>query len=254
MLLAIDVGNTHTVFALHEGCEWVAMWRRPTHDDVTEDMLAVWLKTLFSMTCLEWKVDQAVCASVVPSMNGILDRFCEQWLQVRLQFVKDGPSVGLPVDYDGHLGPDRIANALGALSQFEPPFIVVDCGTATNFDVVDANGNFVGGAIMPGLQTVADALTRKTSKLPPVELSAPEKAIEKSTVGAIQAGLMYGYAGGVDAIVNRMKCELGSEDVKVIATGGLGSLLLGITNSVDVYEPTLTIDGLSIAASRLPHH
>ena len=251
MLLAIDVGNTHTVFALWDGDRWLAIWRRPTHTEITEDGIAVWLKSLFDMTCLDWNVEHAICASVVPSINGVLDRFCEQWLQVRLRFLSDGDSVGLPVGYEGQLGADRIANALAALSRFEPPFIVVDCGTATNFDVVDASGKFVGGAIMPGLEVTRDVLTKKTANLKQVELVAPERALATNTINGIQSGLMYGYAGGVDAVVSRIKGELGNEPVKVIATGGLGSLLMGLCTTLDVYEPTLTIDGLVIASDRL---
>lgn len=254
MLLAIDVGNTHTVFALKASDDWLAIWRRPTHVDTTEDGLAVWLRALFDMTCLEWQVSQAVCASVVPSLNGILDRFCEQWLQVRLRFLTDGAAVGLPVDYDGHVGADRLANALGALDEHEPPFIVVDCGTATTFDVVDQNGKFIGGSIMPGLALQAEYLTKRTSRLPPVELVVPDRALGKSTVTAIQSGLMFGYAGAVDAIVNRIRCEIDAKDAKVIATGGLGSLLLGLSSTIELYEPTLTIDGLAVAAKRLAVH
>lgn len=251
MLLAIDVGNTHTVFALWDGDRWMAIWRRPTHTETTEDGIAVWLRALFEMTCLDWNVERAICASVVPSVNGMLDRFCEQWLQVRLRFLSEGESVGLPVDYEGPVGADRLANALGALSRFEPPFMVVDCGTATTFDVVDAAGTFVGGAIMPGIELTRDALTLRTANLKQVELVAPERALAKNTIHAIQSGIMYGYAGALDAMVNRIKNEMKLDNLRVVATGGLGSILMGLSTSLDSYEPTLTIDGLVVAAERM---
>ena len=253
MLLAIDVGNTHTVFAVTEGDQWLAMWRRPTHIEATEDILAVWLRSLFDMSCLDWRVSRAICSSVVPALNGTLDRFCEQWLQVRLQFLTDPAAVGIETDYDGHLGSDRIANVLGALSKYDPPFIIVDCGTATTFEVVDERGVFVGGAIMPGLEVTSQALTSKTSRLPQVELTVPDRVLAKNTVDAMRSGLMFGYAGSIDTIVKKLIAETEMKDPQVIATGGLGSVVTGPSCTITEYDPTLTLDGLAIASERLNH-
>ncbi len=251
MLLAIDIGNTHTVFAVNEGDQWLAIWRRPTHADATEDLIAVWLRALFNMSCLEWRVTRAICSSVVPALNGVMDRFCEQWLQVRLQFLTDAESVGLKSDYEGGLGSDRIANVLGALAKYDSPFIIVDCGTATTLEVVDATGTFIGGAIMPGLEVMSQALTHRTSQLPQIELSTPDRVLGKNTRDAVRSGLMYGYAGGIDALIRKISCEAELHEPMVIATGGLGSLMLGPSCMITEYDPTLTLDGLAIAADRL---
>lgn len=251
MLLAIDVGNTHTVVGLWDGEEWVALWRRRTDPEDTEDELAVWLKGLFDLHCLPWKVDAAVCGSVVPAMDDILDKLCDRFLRVRLQFLRTGDQVGLNVDYSPPhgVGADRLANALGALEKYDPPIIVVDFGTATTFDAIDGTGSYVGGAILPGVRIASRALFDRAAKLPQVELRAPATALGKDTAHSLQSGIMFGYAGSVDALSRRISDELGG--ATVIATGGLGSHFLGLCESLQAFEPTLTLDGLRIASERL---
>jgi type III pantothenate kinase len=251
MLLAIDVGNTNTVVGVWDGSAWLALWRRRTEPEETEDQLAVWLKGLFDLKGLPWKVDSAICASVVPAMDGVLDKLCERYLDVRLRFVRTGAEVGLDVTYrpPTAVGADRIANALGALDKYTPPVIVVDFGTATTFDSIDATGAYVGGAILPGVNISSQALFDRAAKLPAVEFRAPETALGRDTVHSLQSGIMFGYAGAIDALARRISAELGG--AKVIATGGLGSLFLGLCESIEELEPTLTMDGLRVASERL---
>jgi type III pantothenate kinase len=251
MLLAIDVGNTNTVVGVWDGSAWLALWRRRTEPEETEDQLAVWLKGLFDLKGLPWKVDSAICASVVPAMDGVLDKLCERYLDVRLRFVRTGAEVGLDVTYrpPTAVGADRIANALGALDKYTPPVIVVDFGTATTFDSIDAAGAYVGGAILPGVNISSQALFDRAAKLPAVEFRAPETALGRDTVHSLQSGIMFGYAGAIDALARRISSELGG--AKVIATGGLGSLFLGLCESIEDLEPTLTMDGLRVASERL---
>ncbi|HWD37531.1 MAG TPA: type III pantothenate kinase [Fimbriimonas sp.] len=255
MLLAIDVGNTHSVFGLWDGLEWIAVWRHTTDPDMTEDELAAWLRPLFEINGLEWKLEDAVCASVAPAVNETLDRLCERWFGLKLKFVRGGQSIGLEVDYHpvASVGADRLANALGALQKYEPPLIVVDFGTGTNFDVVDAESRYVGGAIMPGVLVGSEALFRKAAKLPHVDrlsLVAPQSAIGKSTVESLQSGIVLGYAAAIDGLVRRIRTELGG-DCRVIATGGLGAMFHGLCETIEAFEATMTLDGLRVAAARL---
>src|SRR5579862_4229792 len=160
MLLAIDVGNTHTVFGLWDGGSWKGIWRRSTNPLETEDQLAVWLNGVHRISCLEMDIDAMIVASVVPQMDSNLKLLATRWLRVTPYFLKGGTSVGLDIDYDPPhaVGADRIANALGALAKFKPPIVIVDFGTATTFDSIDAKGTYVGGAILPGVAIASQAL------------------------------------------------------------------------------------------------
>lgn len=251
MLLAIDVGNTHTVYGLWDGEAWVANWRRATAPDETEDQLAGWLHGMFALCELPWKIDEAICGSVVPAMNGALDKLCDRWFGVRLRFLDRGNQVGLSVLYDppSAVGADRLANALGALAKYEPPVTIVDFGTATTFDAIDQDGAYTGGAILPGLRIGSQALFDRAAKLPQVDFVAPATAVGKNTVHALQSGIMLGYAGAIDALARRIQAELGGGSV--IATGGLGAHFLGLCETLGCYEPTLTLEGLVIASKRL---
>lgn len=253
MLLAIDVGNTNTVVGVWDGSGWLSLWRRRTDPEETEDQLAVWLKGLFDLCDIPWKVDSAICASVVPAMDGVLDKLCEQYLNVRLRFLRTGANVGMEVTYNPPhaVGADRIANALGALEKYEPPVIVVDFGTATTFDSIDKNGSYVGGAILPGVGISSQALFDRAAKLPQVEFRAPEFALGRDTVQSLQSGIMFGYAGAIDALAGRISKELGG--ARIVATGGLGSLFIGLCDTIEALEPTLTMDGLRIASDRIGH-
>jgi type III pantothenate kinase len=255
MLLAIDVGNSHAVFGLHNGDRWAAVWRRATRTEETEDELGGWLRSLLTAQDIQPTIDAAVCASVVPSLNQSLLWMCRRWFGVELNFLQGGVSVGLVVKYDppGSVGADRLANALGALENYRPPLIVVDFGTGTNFDVVDSEGAYIGGAIMPGVLVGSDALFKKAAKLPHVQglsLTEPERAIGGNTVDSLRSGIVLGYASAIDGLVRRMAEELNAE-CGVISTGGLGSMFLGVCKTIQHHEPNLTLDGLRVAADRL---
>ncbi|HSI73038.1 MAG TPA: type III pantothenate kinase [Fimbriimonas sp.] len=252
MLLAIDVGNTHTVFGAWNGAEWVGLWRRSTNIEDTEDQLAAWLKTIFDLAGLAWRIDEAYCCSVVPAMDQALSRLCEKWLGTPLLFLRSGCDVGLEVTYEPPhaVGADRIANAIAGLAKYEPPIIVVDFGTATTFDSIGRNSAYLGGAILPGVKLSSQALFSRAAKLPQVDYVAPEKALGTNTVHSLQSGIMIGYAGAIDALARRIDQEMGGRS-RILSTGGLGKLFLGICESIEAYEPTLTLDGLVIASKRL---
>lgn len=252
MLLAIDVGNTHTVCGLWDGATWSAIWRCVTTVDTTEDQLAGWLRSMFDLSELEWKVDGAICASVVPQVDRFWSKLTEKWLGTPLRFLRLGSDVGMVVEYDPPraVGADRIANALGALERFEPPIIVVDFGTATTFDAIDHRGAYLGGAILPGIQLSSRALFDRAAKLPEVDFVAPATALGRNTVHSLQSGIMLGYAGAIDALARKIDEELGGNS-KILATGGLGGLFIGLCQSIASYEPTLTLEGLVVANERL---
>jgi type III pantothenate kinase len=250
MKLAIDVGNTQTVFGLKNGdSDWIT-WRFPTDAETTEDQLAAQLKALFDLRSIEWKVDSAICASVVPSFNDAIALLCSKWFNVECKFLKHNPNLGLKVTYDPPtaVGADRLANALGALAKYQAPIIVVDFGTATTFDCIDQAGSYVGGAILPGVHISTQALVGRTAKLPQIEFKKPEHAIGKTTVESLQSGIVLGYAGAIDSLTKRIQEELGT--ASIAATGGLSTLFMGICESLQHHEPNLTLDGLLIALER----
>jgi type III pantothenate kinase len=253
MLLAIDIGNTHVVIGVHDGASWRAVWRRTTRADETEDQLAVWLRGLFELSGLDFTmIDAAVCASVVPQANEAIDHLCRKWLKTDPVFVQAGAALGIDVQYDppSAVGADRLANALGALAKYAPPLVIVDFGTATTFDAISAEGAYLGGTILPGVVVSSQALIGKTAKLPQIELRPPERAIGRNTVEALQSGIVLGYAGAIDTLAERISEELGGK-AKVIATGGLGKLFIGVCRTIETYEPNLTLDGLLLAHQRL---
>jgi type III pantothenate kinase len=252
MLLAIDVGNTHTVFGVWDGRYWRAIWRRSTNPDETEDQLAVWLNGVQKLSDLAITIDAVAIASVVPQMDSNLDLLATKWLDVEPIFLRGGTAVGLPVDYDPPhaVGADRVANALAALAKYRPPIVVVDFGTATTFDTIDSRGVYVGGAILPGVMIASQALVAHTAKLPQIDLIAPTSAIGKNTVHSLQSGVMLGYAGAVDALASQIDEELGGGST-IISTGGLGLTFVGLCKCISAHDETLTLDGLVIAHAKL---
>lgn len=252
MLLAIDVGNTSTVAGLHEASSWVAVWRRATRWDDTEDEIAAWFQSVFSLSRIEPRLRGVAVASVVPQLNDTYARFATKWLDLEARFLSGGEPLGIEVLYEpaSAVGADRLANALGALDKFDPPLIVVDFGTATTLDAVSREGAYVGGAILPGVSVASEALFARTAKLPQIEFAAPERAVGRNTVESLQAGTMFGYAGAINELVRRFKAELG-EEVRVIGTGGFGAKFVGLCDSIEVFEPNLTLDGIRIAFDRL---
>jgi type III pantothenate kinase len=270
MLLAIDVGNTNTVLGLYRldgpvdaaGAEaagtaanereLVAHWRVTTHRTQTSDEYGVLFVNLFNMQGLA--VDQVthiIISSVVPPVEGTLRRVCEKYFHLQPLFVEPGIKTGMPVlvDNPAELGADRLVNAIAAFERYGGPCIVVDFGTATTFDVISAKGEYLGGAISPGLGISADALFSRAARLGRVDIKRPQKVIGTNTVTHLQSGLYYGYIGLVDGILERMTKEIGTE-VRVISTGGLARQISGDSQYIKQIDDMLTLDGLRILFER----
>ncbi|MCW5943941.1 MAG: type III pantothenate kinase [Fimbriimonadaceae bacterium] len=241
MLYAVDVGNSHTKFGRWDGTQW-ALVRVPTarSDDFSSAVAA--LRPEGSGEAPVWG------CSVVPDARGAVERA----LPFPVRWLETGAQVGLRVVYEpvSAVGPDRLANALGGMALAGAPVIVVDLGTATTFDVVNFDGDFVGGAILPGPETAARSLARGTALLPNAALERPGRSIGQSTLESLRSGLVLAYADGLEGLVGRMREELGNPDAPVIATGGWGSLFSSLCASLGRYEPLLTLEGLRQAASR----
>ncbi|RLB68145.1 MAG: type III pantothenate kinase, partial [Deltaproteobacteria bacterium] len=227
MLLVIDVGNTNTVLGLYQGKELVRSWRLTTDKARTSDEWAMVIHELFSLCELHFPdIDNVIISCVVPPLLNTLETLCDTYFKLQPLVVGPGIKTGMPILYDNprEVGADRIVNAVAAYARKQTSLIVVDFGTATTFDYLSKRGEYMGGAIAPGLSISAEALYERASKLPRVEICCPPQIIAKNTVNSIQAGLFYGYVGLVDGIVGRMKQE-SRENPCVIATGGLASLV-----------------------------
>jgi type III pantothenate kinase len=248
MLLAIDAGNTQTVFGLFEGAELRERFRVGTNHSHTADELAVLLRSLVDLETVEG----AVLCSSVPQLVSEYEGFAERWAGVGLLVLGPGVSTGMPIRYDDprEVGPDRIANAVAARERHGAPSVVVDFGTSTNFDVVSEAGEFAGGVLAPGIEISMDALFARAARLPKVPFVAPERVISQTTVSALQSGLVYGFAGQVDAIVDRIREELGAPDAPVVATGGLAELIAPHSRTISTVDPELTLQGLRLVWAR----
>lgn len=276
MLLAIDVGNSNTVLGLYRAvertddaapeqpavrfhAELAAHWRITTPESRTSDEFGVLLRSLFTLNGFTFsQVSGIAVSSVVPPIDPILREVCERYFRLRPLFIEPGVKTGLPVltDNPAEAGADRICNCVAAFERFRGPCIVVDMGTATTFDVVSAKGEFLGGAIAPGLGISAEALFTRAARLPRIEVKKPAKVIGTGTVDNIQIGLYYGYIGLVDGILERMLAELhatqagGSIRVMTIATGGLARLIADGSKHVREVDDQLTLTGLRLIFER----
>ncbi|HMH13822.1 MAG TPA: type III pantothenate kinase [Edaphobacter sp.] len=257
MLLALDVGNTNTVlglFNLAEGApaELVANWRITTSRTYTADEFGVLLRNLFALRGLEiGVVTGIVISSVVPPLDSMLRQMFELYFHVKPLFVEPGVKTGLPIltDNPTEVGADRIVNCVAAFERFGGPTIVVDMGTATTFDVISKKGEYIGGAIAPGLGISAEALFSRAARLSRIDIKKPVKIIGTNTVEHVQIGLYYGYIGLVDGILERMIGEMGQE-TKTVATGGLAKLIAGGSKYIAEVDDMLTLNGLRIIYER----
>ena len=248
MLLAVDVGNTQTVFGLFDGASLTEQFRVGTDPAHTADELAVLLRSFIDLKTLD---GIALCSSV-PQLVREYEVFAERWAGVDLLVLGPGVSTGVPIRYDDprEVGPDRIANTVAARERHGTPCVVVDFGTSTNFDVVSAAGEFAGGVLAPGIEVSMDALFARAARLPKVPFVAPERVISQTTVAALQSGLVYGFAGQVDAIVDRIRAELDAPDAPVVATGGLAELIAPHSRTITALDPELTLQGLRLVWER----
>jgi type III pantothenate kinase len=249
MILTIDVGNTNIVLGAYEGEKLTAYWRMTTHSYKSSDELGMFIYDLLQHNGLNPKeMEQVVIASVVPDIMYSLEHGIRKYLCINPLIVGPGIKTGLNIRTDNpkELGADRIVNAVAALKLYGGPAIIIDFGTATTFDVIDQMGNYIGGVISPGINISADALWQRAAKLPKVEIQKPEKVIGKNTIDSMQSGLVYGYVGQVDYIVNRIKKEMKAPDTKVIATGGLAKVIAPESKTIDEVNGFLTLQGLRI--------
>jgi type III pantothenate kinase len=248
MLLAVDVGNTQTVFGLYDGAELGESFRIATEAQRTGDELGALLADFLDYDALD-----GIClSSTVPRLVREYEHLAARWARARLLVVGPGVSTGIQIHYDDprEVGPDRIMNAVAAKERYGAPAIVVDFGTSTNFDVVSSGGDYVGGVLAPGVEVSMDALFARAARLVKVDFVAPPSVIGKTTATALQSGLVYGFAGQVDGIVEAIRGELGAADAAVIATGGLADLIAPHSRAIGRVDPWLTLDGLRIVWDR----
>jgi len=248
MLLAIDIGNTNITLGMFQGEQVRATWRLAPDVNRLADEYGVLMISLLSQEGLgKSDIDAAVMSSVVPDLEPVFEQACARYFNVRPLVVGTGVRTGLRILYDSprDVGADRVADAVAAIHLYGPPLIVVDLGTGTVFDAISKEGDYVGGAIAPGMAIAAEALFRRAAKLYRVELARPKTAIGRNTVAAVQSGLIFGYVGLVEGIVTRFKEELGGQ-AKVVATGGWAELIAAETSVIDVVDPNLTLTGLRI--------
>jgi type III pantothenate kinase len=246
MLLAIEQGNTNTLFAVHDGQTWTAQWRTATDAARTADEYAVWLSQLLNMAGLQLGVfDGCIISSVVPQSIFNLRNLARRYLHVEPLVIGENAELGIDVRIDkpSEAGADRLVNAIGAHVVYPGDLIVIDSGTATTFDLVGADGGFEGGVIAPGINLSMEALHTAAAKLPRVAIQKPQRVVGTDTVVAMQSGVFWGYIGMIEGLVARIKGEW-AKPLTVIATGGIASLFHGATTAVDHFDPDLTIRGL----------
>jgi len=252
MLLAVDVGNSHTVFGIFRGEELSADWRIATRRDSTADEIGVQLRALFAETGIPREnVKGLIISSVVPDMNAVLADAGRRYLGQDPLFVGPGIKTGMPIHYENphEVGADRIVNSVAAMALYGAPVIVLDFGTATTFDVVDSTGSYLGGTIAPGLAVSAEALFERAARLHRVDIKRPSRVIGRNTEESMQAGLYFGYSGLVEGLVARIRTELGCEAL-VIATGGLSPGFEDELSFVHAVRLDLTLIGLRLLWER----
>ncbi|MEW9052981.1 MAG: type III pantothenate kinase [Neobacillus sp.] len=252
MIFVFDVGNTNTVLGVYKGDELKYHWRVETHRNRTEDEFGMIVKSLFENSGLSFTdIDGIIISSVVPPIMFALERMCKKYFNINPLVVGPGIKTGLNIKYENpkEVGADRIVNAVAAIHEYGSPLIIVDFGTATTYCYINEHRQYMGGAIAPGIGISTEALYSKAAKLPRIEITRPEGVIGKNTVSAMQAGIVYGYVGQVEGIVKRIM-DQSEEKPKVIATGGLSSLIAQESTVIDVVDPFLTLKGLQLIYKR----
>lgn len=249
-LLAVDVGNTNTGLGLFEEKNLRADWRLPTRRDATADEIGIQVKGLLDSA--GEKVSRAIVATVVPSLNFPWKSALRRYLGVEPIFVEPGIRTGVPVLYDNpqEVGADRIVNAAAAVEKYGAPVIVVDFGTATTFDVINAAGEYAGGVIVPGVNVSAEALFSRAARLWRVEIRKPPAVIGRNTAASVQSGLFFGYLSLVDGLIERIEGEMSGPAPRVIATGGLAELIGRASVKIQEIDPHLTLEGLRLLDER----
>jgi type III pantothenate kinase len=255
MLLVIDAGNTNTSLGVFKDAELVAHWRLTTARSRTVDEYGVHARNLFELAGIDFKaIDAIAIASVVPPLNYTLKTMAETYFQLTPLFVDNSSDTGLTILYEPatDVGADRIVDAVAAIQKYGAPCIVVDFGTATTFNAINAQGEYVGGVITPGIMISTDALFERTAKLPRVDIRRPRKVIGSSTITAMQSGLYHGFVGLVDGVLRKMVEEMGNapRPPRVIATGGLASLIATGSEFIELVDDTLTLEGLRLVYER----
>ena len=252
MLLVLDIGNSNIVMGAYDGAKLLRHWRISTDRQKTGDEYGILINELFHYQGLSLSDIQAIIiSSVVPPLVVPLRKMCERYFHIRPLIVGPGIRTGIRLNYENprSIGADRIVNVIGAHEQYGGPLIVIDIGTATTFDIVAENGDFLGGVIAPGLGSSAEALFQRAAQLPRIELVPPKTGVCRSTIQGMQAGIIYGYVGQIDAIVRRIKAELAME-MKVVATGGFARMVAKESQTIDKVDHFLTLTGLRVLYER----
>ena len=253
MLLVFDIGNSNIVMGTYEGKKLLRHWRISTDRQKTGDEYGMLINSLFAYQNIRMEQVRAIIiSSVVPPLMVPMIKMCERYFHIHPLVVGPGIKTGFRISYENprEIGADRIVNVAGAFEQYGGPLIVIDIGTATTFDVVAPNGDFLGGVIAPGLSSSADALFQRAAKLPRIELVTPKRIISRNTVSGMQAGIIYGYVGQIDEIVRRMKKEMGYDEIKVVATGGYARMVSRESKTIDKIDHFLTLTGLRVLYER----
>ena len=249
MILTLDIGNTNIKTALFEDLEMRHYWRLSTNRAMSSDQYGMFLLSLFDHANVSpTEVEGIMISSVVPQINFTIEHMCRTYFSMEPHIIGPGIKTGINIRYENprELGSDRIANAVAAYELYGGPCITIDFGTATSFGVINEKGEFLGGAICPGLKLAAEALTEHAAKLPRFELAKPDCVIGRNTISNMQSGIVYGYIGQINYLVDRMKREMGAPHAKVVATGGLAVLLASESNAIDVMDGLLTLKGLCL--------